>query len=123
MAGATILIVEDHPLSRELVVDLLEAAGYTMLQAENGLGLLERVRTEQPDLILLDLQLPDVDGFTLARQLMADPVTQSIPILAISAYARPEVQMQALAAGCTGFLAKPLDTHAVLSIVARSLGR
>ena len=123
MAGATILIVEDHPLNLELVVDLLEAAGYTVLQAEDGLGLLERVRAEQPDLILLDLQLPGVDGFTLARQLTADPATRQIPILAISAYARPEVQMRALAAGCAGFLAKPLDTHALLSTVAHSLGQ
>ena len=123
MTPKTVLIVDDHPLSRELVVDLLRAAGYTVLQAEDGLGLLERVRAEQPDLILLDLQLPGVDGFTLARQLTADPTTRPIPILAISAYARPEVQMRALAAGCAGFLAKPLDTHAFLSTVARFLGR
>ncbi len=104
-------------------MDLLEAAGYTVLQAEDGLGLLERVQAEQPDLILLDLQLPGVDGFTLARQLTANSATQQIPILAMSAYARPEVQTQALAAGCAGFLAKPLDIQAVLSAVACFLGR
>jgi len=123
MASATILVVEDHPLNRELIMDLLEAAGYTVLQAEDGLGLLERVQAEQPDLILLDLQLPGVDGFTLARQLTANSATQQIPILAMSAYARPEVQTQALAAGCAGFLAKPLDIQAVLSAVACFLGR
>jgi CheY-like chemotaxis protein len=119
----TILVVEDYPLSRELVVDLLEAAGYTVLQAEDGRGLLERVQAERPDLILLDLQLPGVDGFTLARQLTADPATRTIPLLAMSAYARQEEEAQAMAAGCRGVLAKPLDTRAVLSTVARVLRR
>lgn len=121
--SATILVVEDHPLHRELVVDLLEAAGYTVLQAEDGVGLLARVQAEHPDLILLDLQLPGVDGFTLARQLTADPATRTIPLLAMSAYARLEKQAQAVAAGCADFLAKPLDTRAVLSTVARLLGQ
>ena len=87
MASGTILVVEDHPLNRELVVDILEAAGYTMLQAEDGIGLLEVVKAERPDLIILDLQLPAVDGLSLARQLKADPATQSIPVLAMSTYA------------------------------------
>lgn len=116
-------MVEDYPLSRELVVDLLEAAGYTVLQAEDGRRLLERVQAERPALILLDLQLPGVDGFTLARQLTADPATRTIPLLAMSAYARQEEEAQAMAAGCRGVLAKPLDTRAVLSTVARLLGR
>ena len=123
MTRKTILVVEDHPLSRELVVDLLEAAGYTILQAEDGRGLLDRVKAQQPALILLDLQLPGVDGFALARQLRADPATRSILVLAVSAFAGQEEQAQALAAGCCGFLAKPLDTRAVLATIARLLGR
>lgn len=79
MASATILIVEDHSLNRELITDLLEMADYTVLQAEDGAGLLERVQAEQPDLILLDLHLPGVDGLTPARQLMANSSTQPIP--------------------------------------------
>ena len=123
MTPNTVLIVDDHPLSRELVGDLLEAAGYTVLQAEDGLGLLERVQAEQPDLILLDLQLPGVDGLTLARQLTVHPETRHIPILAMSAHASPERRAQVMAAGCADFLAKPLDTHAVLFTIARFLGR
>ena len=119
----TILVVEDHPLNRELVVDLLEAAGYTVRQAADGRGLLERVQVERPALILLDLQLPGVDGFTLARQLTAEPATRDIPVLATSAFAHPEEQAQAMAAGCRGVLAKPLDTRAVIATVARLLGR
>lgn len=123
MTPKRVLIVEDDPLSRELAVDLLEGAGYSVLQAKDGVGLLERVQAEQPDLILLDLQLPGVDGVTLACQLTANPVTRQIPILAVSAHASPERQARALAAGCADFLAKPLDTQAVLSTVARFLGR
>lgn len=123
MKPKTVLIVDDHPLSRELVVDLLEPAGYTVLQAEDGLGLLERAQAERPDLILLDLQLPGVDGFTLTRQLKADAETREIPILAMSAYVSPEKQAEAVASGCVGFLAKPLDTRVVLATVARFLGR
>jgi CheY-like chemotaxis protein len=122
MARGTVLVVEDHPVNRELVVDVLEAAGYTILQAEDGSGLLERVKATRPDLIILDLQLPGVDGFTLARLLTAEPVTQGIPILAISAYAAPQEQAQAKTAGCAAFLAKPLDTRGLVKTVARLAG-
>ena len=98
MAHRTILVVEDNPLNRELVVDLLEGAGYTVLQAEGGVGLLERVKAAQPGLILLDLQLPGLDGVTLARQLKADRVTREIPVVAMTAYARLEDQERAMAA-------------------------
>ena len=123
MARRTILVVEDHPVDRELVVDVLEAAGYTVLQAQDGCGLLERVKATRPDIIVLDLQLPAVDGFTLARLITAEPVTQGIPILAISAYAAPQQQAQAKAAGCAGFLTKPLDTRGLVQTVARLAGR
>jgi two-component system cell cycle response regulator/two-component system cell cycle response regulator DivK len=123
MAHHTVLVVEDNPLNRELVVDLLEGAGYTVLQADEGVGLLERVRAGQPGLILLDLQLPGLDGVTLARQLKADPATREIPVLAMTAYARVEDQERAMEAGCDGYLRKPLDTRALLQTVARHLGR
>ena len=123
MAHHTVLVVEDNPLNRELVVDLLEGAGYTVLQADEGVGLLERVRAGQPGLILLDLQLPGLDGVTLARQLKGDPATREIPVLAMTAYARVEDQERAMEAGCDGYLRKPLDTRALLQTVARHLGR
>ena len=123
MAHRTILVVEDNPLNRELVVDLLEGAGYTVLQADEGVGLLERVKAGQPGLILLDLQLPGLDGVTLARQLKADPATREIPVVAMTAYARLEDQERAMEAGCDGYLRKPLDTQGFLQAVARHLGR
>ena len=123
MAHRTILFVEDNPLNRELVVDLLEGAGYTVLQAEGGVGLLERVKAAQPGLILLDLQLPGLDGVTLARQLKADRATWEIPVVAMTAYAWLEDQERAMEAGCDGYLRKPLDTQGFLQAVARHLGR
>ena len=122
-AKTRILVVEDNPLNRELAVDVLEAAGYTVLQAEDGVGILERVKQEQPHLILLDLQLPGVDGFTIARQLAADPATQGIPVLATTAYTLPGDQERALEAGCHGYLPKPLDTKGLVQIIPSVLGR
>jgi CheY-like chemotaxis protein len=113
MRSKTILVVEDNRLNRELAVDLLEVAGYAVLQAEDGNGLLERVQREQPHLIMLDLQLPGVDGFTLLRQLKADPGLGRVPVLVVSAYARREDQERAMAAGCDGYLTKPLTPRKV----------
>lgn len=123
MTQATILVVEDHEVSRELAVALLTAAGYTALEAEDGRGLLERVRRERPDLILMDLQLPHIDGLTLTRQLKADTETRQIPVLVVTAYTQPEQEMKALEAGCVGFLTKPLDAQTLLKTVACLLDR
>ena len=118
MAKGPILIVEDHPLNRELLAAPLEAAGYTVLQADTGLDLLARVQTERPALILMDLQMPQLDGFTLVRQLKAEPLTRGVPIVAITAYAQPEAQARALEVGCVGYFSKPLDTERLVQTVA-----
>jgi two-component system, cell cycle response regulator DivK len=114
----TILVVEDNQVSRELAVELLTAAGYIVLEAEDGLGLIERVKRERPNLILMDLQLPHIDGLTLTRQLKADAETREIPVLATTAYTQPEQKARALEAGCADYLTKPLDIKAVLSTIA-----
>lgn len=119
--GGTILVVDDTPASRELVVDLLTASGYVVREAEHGEGLLQRVKRERPALIILDLQLPGMDGFTLARQLKADPDTRGILVLAVIAYALPEDQAQALAAGCDGYLGKPVNIRELTETVAHML--
>lgn len=121
MAREKIFVVEDHPINRELVVCTLEAAGYTVLTAEDGQGLLERVKDERPALIIMDLQLPYVDGFTLIRELKADAETRTIPILVTSAFSRPEDRIRALDVGGRDFLTKPLDLPHFLEIVARYL--
>lgn len=119
---ARILVVEDDLFSRELAVGLLEAAGYTVLQAEDGSSLVERVKAERPALILLDLLLPGMNGLTLARLLKADSETRDIPILAMTAYALPGGQALALQAGCDGYFRKPLDTWRLVNTVDLILG-
>lgn len=123
MNRRTILVVDDHPLNRELVADLLEPAGYTVLQAEDGTGLVARVQRERPDLILLDLKLPGPDGFTLARQLKAHSETRGVPVVAVTADLLPDKQAWALEAGCDGYLRKPLDPQELFEVVTRLLGR
>jgi len=85
VANTKVLVVEDDPFIGELVVDLLEAAGYTVVQFQDGADFLERVKQERPSLVLLDLQLPGVYGVTLAQRLRADPKTRGISILALTA--------------------------------------
>lgn len=121
MAQGKILVVEDHPMNRELVVIALETAGYTVLEAEDGHGLLERVKTERPALIIMDVQLPEIDGFTLTRQLKSDPETRTIPVLVTSAFSKDEDRKQALDAGCNDFLTKPLDIPLFLRTTASLL--
>ncbi|MCI0408744.1 MAG: response regulator [Acidobacteria bacterium] len=123
MANAKILVVEDNPFSRELVVDLLEAEGYTVIQFQDGENFLERVKQERPHVILLDLQLPGVSGLTLAQQLRADPETRGVAILALTAEARPEKRALALEAGFDAYLTKPLDREELVRIIARVLER
>ena len=105
----------------ELLIIALEGRGYTVLGAEDGLGLLERVKAERPALIIMDLQLPRIDGFTLTRQLKADAETRDIPVLAASAFAKPEDQVLALEVGCVATLTKPLNLAVLFETVARLL--
>jgi CheY-like chemotaxis protein len=123
MTQAAILIVEDDPLSLELAQAILGTAGYTVLSAEDGVGLLERVKAERPDLILMDMQLPGVDGLTLVRYLKADDETRSIPVVMATAYTLSEARAKALEAGCAAYLTKPLDSRTLLQTVADALKR
>lgn len=123
MPQGKILVVEDNPLNREMVVTALEARGHTVLEAENGFGLLERVKAERPHLIIMDLQLPRIDGFTLTRQLKADAETRDIPVIAASSFAGPDDQARALEAGCAVSLTKPLNIPIFLETVAALLSQ
>src|SRR5574337_2054317 len=92
MSQPVILIVEDNQANRELAAALLMMAGYAVLEAEDGRDLLERVKRERPDLILMDLQLPHIDGLTLTRQLKADAETRETPVVAVTAYGHPDLE-------------------------------
>jgi two-component system, cell cycle response regulator DivK len=117
MRPKTILIVEDNTLNMKLWNDILEAQGYALLKTASGVEAVEIARQDRPDLILLDLRLPDISGFDVARSLKADEVTRSIPVIALTAFASTEHQRQALASGCDGYISKPVNVINFLQTV------
>ncbi len=106
-----ILLVEDNPANQLLAAAVLERDGFEVLVVEAADEALAAIGLKRPDLILMDIQLPEVDGLTLTRQLKADPSTALIPIVAMSAHAMAVDRDNALAAGCAGFITKPIDTR------------
>jgi CheY-like chemotaxis protein len=121
VAGEAILIVDDNPANLKLARVLLSAEGYEVqvaVDAEEALALLESFR---PRLILMDLQLPGMDGLTLTRRLKDDPATRDVVILALTAYAMKGDEEKALLAGCDGYVTKPIDTRTLPLVIARVL--
>ena len=106
-----ILVVEDNEANQLLASSVLEREGYLVELAANAKEAVERLNTNQPDLILMDVQLPGEDGLGLARRLKADPMTAMIPIVALTAHAMVGDREEALAAGCAGYIAKPINTR------------
>ena len=106
---ATILIVEDNVTNMKLSTFLLESAEYTVLAATNAESGLTLAREERPDLILMDIQLPGMDGLEATTLLKADEATRRIPVIALTALAMKGDEERILAAGCDGYIAKPLD--------------
>ena len=120
---ARILVVEDSPDIRVLVRMLLEAAGHQVSTASDGRAGIEAVRTERPDLILMDLSLPLLSGWEAAKEIKEDPEISSIPIVAVTAHAMHGDRERALAAGCDGFIPKPIDEETFESLVRGYLPR
>jgi two-component system, sensor histidine kinase len=114
---ARILVVEDSPDIRVLVRMLLEAAGHEVLTAPDGLAGIETARAERPDLVLMDLSLPILSGWEAAKKIKEDPATGSIPVIAVTAHAMLGDRERALAAGCDGFIAKPIEEETFESLV------
>ena len=106
---ATIPLVEDHPATREAIRAFLEQDGHTVLEAGTGLEALTVAGVAAPDLILLDLRLPDAHGFDLAQRLRAEARMASIPILALTGYPQEHVAEALAASGCAGYLTKPIS--------------
>jgi DNA-binding response OmpR family regulator len=106
---AYVLIVDDEPRSRELLKAILTPEGYLVLTAASGEEALAVVARERPDLILLDLMMPGIDGGQVAREIRSDPVTENIPIIMVTAFDNREAKMLGLTAGVADFLAKPVD--------------
>ena len=118
-----VLIVEDNPISLELLTELVQAEGHRVIPALSGTEALSLARAELPDLILMDIQLPGIDGLTVTRALKAEPTTKEIPVVGISAHALREDVERALQAGCVAYLSKPLDTRGFIDLMAGLLGQ
>lgn len=115
---AKILYVEDNPQNMRLVRKILVAAGYEVIEAINGLSGIAAAETEKPDLILMDVNLPDINGLEATTRLKANPPVASIPIIALTANAMHGDRENCLAAGCDGYLAKPVMKNELLNTVA-----
>ena len=116
-----ILVVEDQEDNRQIVRDLLTANDYEMTEAENGEEALAAVAKDRPDLILMDIQLPVIDGYEAARRIKADPTLRHIPIIAVTSYALSGDEAKALAAGCDGYIAKPFSPRQLLAKIREFL--
>ncbi len=116
-----ITIIDDEPKNVILLRDLLRVNGYSTNDATNGKEGVELARTSKPDLILMDIQMPEMDGLEATRILKTDAATSDIPIFALSSYAMKGDKERILAAGCDGYLAKPFDIKELLKIVAEYL--
>jgi two-component system, cell cycle response regulator DivK len=109
MTAGRILVIEDNLDNLELVSFLLERGGFETLKATDGRSGLEIAHTDLPDLILMDLTIPEIDGWHLAQQLKQDPATANIPLLAMTAHILPGDRKKAMDSGCDGYITKPLD--------------
>jgi CheY-like chemotaxis protein len=116
-----ILMIEDNEQNRYLVTFLLEANGYEVIPAENGRDGIALANTINPALILLDIQLPGMDGYVVARQLRTNPELDDVPIVAVTSYAMVGDRERVLAAGCTGYIEKPINPDTFMAEVEAHL--
>ena len=117
--GERVLIVDDNPTNLKLVAYLVKANGYDVDTAADADAAIAAIAANRPRVILMDLQLPGVDGLELTRRLKADPATREISIIAVTAYAMKGDQEKALEAGCDDYVTKPIDTRALPELIAR----
>ena len=121
MAGEKILLVEDNPVNRRLAEFLLRSQGYQVCQATTAQEAFEMLQTERPDLIVMDIQLPGMDGLEATKKLKEEPATAGIPVLAVTSYAMTGDREKALAVGCAAYITKPLDKTTFVREVATHL--
>ncbi|HEY4690178.1 MAG TPA: response regulator [Anaerolineae bacterium] len=123
MNSPTILVVEDSPLNRKLVETVLKPHGYRVITAENGQAGVEAALREHPDLILMDVMMPVMNGYDATRRLKDNRETSRIPVVALTASAMPHERDQAMEAGCDGYISKPIDTRAFPGQIQHFLSR
>jgi CheY-like chemotaxis protein len=110
-----ILLIEDNEMNRDMLARRLQKRGFDMLLAEDGVAGVDLAQKQKPDLILMDMSLPKLDGWEASKQLKADPTTAGIPIIALTAHAMAEDREKALGAGCDEFETKPVDLASLLA--------
>src|SRR5271169_1041971 len=116
-----ILVVEDQEDNRQIIRDLLSATDYEIMEAESGEQALEAVAKQRPDLILMDIQLPGIDGYETTRRIKADPALRSITIIAVTSYALSGEEQKARAAGCDEYVPKPYSPRQLLAKIRQHL--
>lgn len=117
----SVLIIEDNEQNMYLFTYLLEKNGYETFQAENGLTGIELAKQHLPDLILLDIQLPDMNGYQIAQELKSTQATREIPVIAVTSYAMVGDKERTIEAGCTGYIEKPINPDTFMSEIERFL--
>jgi two-component system cell cycle response regulator DivK len=121
MAGERVLIVDDNAMSMKLAEYLMRASGYVVSVASDAESALEEIQRQLPDFVLMDIQLPGIDGLELVRRLRTDVASRHLLIFAVTAYAMNGDAEKALAAGCDDYITKPIDTRALPFAIARRL--
>ncbi len=121
MEEKSVLVIEDNRLNMKLVRALLKIGDYHIMEAVNAETGIRLTRENRPDLVLIDIQLPDMDGLRATRIIKEDSATKDIPVVAITSYAMQGDEEKALEAGCTGFITKPIDTRNFLKIISQFL--
>jgi two-component system cell cycle response regulator DivK len=116
-----ILVIEDDEMNLDMITQRLELRGYRVLGASDGLDGIDLAREEQPDLILMDVNLPEIDGWETTRRLKAEPATRNIPVVALTAHAMVSDRDKALQAGCDDYETKPVDFQRLLSKIGALL--
>jgi CheY-like chemotaxis protein len=118
-----ILLVEDNEMNRDMLSRRLTRNGYEVVVAQDGARGLEMVVSERPDLVLMDMSLPVLDGWDATQRLKADPATRAIPVIALTAHAMPADKEKAMAAGCDDYDTKPIELPRLLEKMQRLLGQ
>lgn len=121
MNEIVILVIEDNALNMKLVRALLKMGKYVIVEATTGISGLEMARRHKPDIILMDIQLPDIDGFQVTRMIKQDGQLKYIPVIAMTSYAMKTDEREAYKAGCSGYITKPINTRSFLTEIDKLL--
>jgi two-component system cell cycle response regulator DivK len=117
-----ILVIEDQEDNRAILRDMLTASGYALIEAPNGAEGVDKAEAEKPDLILMDIQMPVMDGYEATRRIKARGTTAGIPVIAVTSYALSGDEVKARAAGCDAYVTKPFSPRQLLSVIRGFLG-